>query len=168
MGGEDTKGYSDALQKLVKDRQDLSGAVAYALYKADKRDYIRNNGLTSGDEKIKEFHKIGLGQERVVALRREAQGLLAEYLSSATADAEKRAQEKFLPAIESVKTHIDKRTGFWTAVGAGVVSTLVFAFVLSLAIWLNRNQQNPFGGLYQLLQEGTADKPPSAASTPKN
>lgn len=166
-GANNKKAYSNAFENLVKDRQDLPGAIAYALYKADKREYIRENNLTSDDSRVKEFHTIALREEAVIALKKEAGRLIAEYISSATADAEKRANERFLPAIEGVKSHIDKRTGFWMAVWASIVATILFALILTTAVWLNKNQQNPLGGLYQMLHEGTGGAPAPAASQPQ-
>lgn len=180
MGTNGEKEYSRAFEKLVESPQDIEGAIAYAIYKWDKRTYIQKEGLELGDPKIRDYHKTTLGDGHVTSLKNRARNILAEYAATATAKAEQQAKQAVLAAIAGVdgklaaleatvngktatiETTVRRRTRFWPAffssVAAGVVATFVFAFVLTVAVWLSQNKQNPLGALYKLLHEQAGEE----------
>lgn len=154
-----------AYSRFVRNSADLEGAIAYALYKADKKDFIVHHDLAPEDPQVKNYHT-RLGQETIQALRLRAKNLLSEYTSSVVVEAEERAQAKILDAIGSTQTLLKRRTSFWSAVMSSVVGTIAFALILTIAIWLNKNQQNPLGGLYQMMTEGTSPHTTASPPTP--
>lgn len=197
MSGAVQPSYNNVYERLVTDQQDLVGAVAYALYKHDKREFIKNRHLSTGDKGVTEYHH-QVGDVALKAFRLAAESALSQHtardvavaydhaykaaageLSNAnkalaseliqtTKEVKGVAQELASSKAEVIKT-INARTKFWMAVWAGVVGTFAFAVLLSLAIWLNKHQQNALGGVYQLLYEGTKDASPAPppASSPK-
>lgn len=67
--------YNHVYERLVKDPTDIVGAVAYALYKNDKREYIRQNRLSPDSDDVRQYH-LRMGQQALSALRDAAAKIL--------------------------------------------------------------------------------------------
>jgi len=149
--------YSDAYQKLVNDDGDIEGAIAYALYKRDKLAYAKS--WKPGDPPLADYHKNALGPQAIHSARLAAQNLLSEYTSQAVAATQAAEQAKYVAGVGALQTLIVNATKFravfWPGVASGLAASLIFALVLALAIFLNKNEQNPLGAIYKQLNEGT-------------
>lgn len=102
--GEDVaeRGYNRVFERLVDDTEDdITGYVAYALYKQKKRDwitdFIERNGRVPGDKELDEYTRAEELPRNLDSLKREAQAILSEY---ATAITESQYEELRGRAIE--------------------------------------------------------------------
>ncbi|MCP1497109.1 hypothetical protein J2Y86_001816 [Pseudomonas migulae] len=69
--------YNQMHEKLVKTSEDFTGMIAYSIYKAEKREAIKN-GLN-----IVEFTKLKLQSNEIGKYKREADGLVNLFLQAA-------------------------------------------------------------------------------------
>lgn len=148
-------------ETLVTSESDLVGAVAYAFYKSDKRDFILKENLPPNHPEISNYHK-HLGPAARTALRERAKVALDIYTTGVAKEAAARAKTDILAAIDRTEALVLSRTRFWSSVFASVVATVILALGLSVAAFLNREDQNPLGTLYKLF----SDKYELRAKTP--
>ncbi len=151
--------YSDAYKKLVGDgigreEYDLVGIIAYALYKKGKIEFLVSNGHSADDANVRNYHKT-LTTTNVGALKSLAQEVLQTYanqLERAYNDTtrEGTVNSELLRSIKGefsgVRAHIETRTSARSAIVSGVISSLVFAVLLTIVASLQ--WQNP--GLFLL------------------
>ena len=149
--GSETEGYSTAYETLVKDADDVLGSVAYALYKGDKRAFVRDNNLDAADPRVRNYHKTALGEQGRKALCYRAGVLLNSHSSNAI--------EIYEKADGAILKELRARTKFWTAVGASLAATVLFAIILTIALFIKG--QNPL----QPWLENKTEKEPAGKSS---
>lgn len=80
-------GYNYIFKKLVKDPDDVSGALAYVLYKNEKVAYIeeftKDQGHEPTEAELAEFHRMTNLPGRIEAYRTQAEDLLNTFLDNA-------------------------------------------------------------------------------------
>jgi len=158
---DDQPEFSNAYSKLVTDSKAnaLTGKIAYAAYKAQKIEYIINNGYKPNHDSVRNYHK-DLNDRRVEELLNNANNELNSYAEFIIVDALKKEGEKAKgnAITKSILEHMDKRTSeleaeiknlkvvileatrFRNVLGAGVLSAFVFAIILTISIeieWMN-------------------------------
>lgn len=127
--------YNWVYKELVKGSEDVSGALAYVLYKNAKIAYIesvvKEKSQQPSDADLAEFHRITNLPDTLNGYRERADALLESFLDNVLAEqlAVFKAELRTDAVINSV------RPNFWTGVKqnivAGIVSTLItFGFVL--------------------------------------
>lgn len=88
---------------------DVAGAVAYALYKRDKREYIRQHNLPFNDPRVVEYH-LSLGQGAFDGLKARAGQILARRMAmEATISYErglKAASEETMKAVSQIQADL--------------------------------------------------------------
>lgn len=148
---------SQIFYALVEGPDDVSGALAYVLYKNEKTAYItrfaEDHGREPSDTDLAEFHRMTNLPDRLEAYRNRADALLETFLENALAtelltykqdiknDATVKAVEQMhrAQAAAGEATIRAVKTSFWSGVGqnitAGIVTTLMtFGFVM--AAWM--------------------------------
>lgn len=78
-----SKPYNFVYEKLVQGPDDLSGLVAYGLYKREKIEFIeqiRSEGNEASDEQIKDFHRASNTPARLQSYRAEAENLMTHMV----------------------------------------------------------------------------------------
>jgi hypothetical protein len=143
QSGGASRPYNNVYERLVRDQHDLVGAVAYALYKADKREYIRRNTLGATDEKVLDYHH-QIGEQVLDGLRLRAVQALSSYTATAAVEAATAATQKAqAPAFDEIKRQVvtvADQTKFWSAVSARSVA---LGILMLIFIALDRNGMNP-------------------------
>jgi hypothetical protein len=182
-GGGDSarKGYSDAFGRLYKGQDpetgedDFVGALAYAYYKAQKREFVAGNGLDAADVRVREYHS-DLGDIKASQLRELADKRLTELLSAVAQRVEQdlreevtqghisdafRANDVRLAGIEDLIKQTDKNvtsgTALWKSIAAGVAASFVFGLVLTWARVID--WANPFSAKPTATQEQQSTSP---------
>lgn len=91
--------YNWIYKKLVTGQHDVLGALAYALYKAEKIAYIDSFLKTSGqhpsDTELKEFHRVSTLSTRLNAYRDQADALLNVFIDNMLAERLRLAQDAY-------------------------------------------------------------------------
>jgi hypothetical protein len=152
--------YNWVYKELVKSSEDVSGALAYVLYKNAKIAYIENfldeKGRAPSDAELAEFHRVTNLPDTLNGYRERADSLLQSFLdnvlaeqlaafreelrSDAVIDAVKTNIDAVKTNIDSVKTNIDAvKTSFWNGVRQNIVAglaTTFFTFGFVLAAWM--------------------------------
>ena len=135
--------YSDVYDRLVKDDGDISGLVAYGIYKKAKREFIRKKQAELGvtivpDDVLEEFY--ATQTDYVLELYRiHSENMTREFLDESYGNdierekgsIEKEHNEKYEKLADSV------RPSFWYGVLQGIVAS--FLFVLAGYIILKMN-----------------------------
>ena len=133
-----SKQYNVMHEKLVKSNKDFSGMIAYAIYKAEKRDAIK-----SGIE-VSNFTQIALQPKAIKKYKKEAEDLVNLLLQAAADEKITKVKEELASKITKltveslpkdawykpvIKWHNSGTTGvvgnFWTAV---ILAFFVFLF----------------------------------------
>lgn len=73
-----SKPYNFIYEKLVQGPDDLTGLVAYGLYKREKIEFIeqiRAEGNEATDEQVRDFHRASNTQTRLQSYRTESEWL---------------------------------------------------------------------------------------------
>lgn len=177
--------YNFLYKRLVQGPNDVAGALAYALYKAEKVAYIaeceRKNGGPATDEDLQAFHLITNTSVRIEAYQNQAQELVRQFLTDILAqqlaqDRLELRQEYLAVAVDDLKEHAkatrqdllsalaEKNSmwrGVWQNVIAGLVTMLLtFGFVLAVWMWEVGPNQILFGAWQKYIQQAPtpADK----------
>lgn len=125
MSGQGGGSYNNAFERLVNESDlgvdDITGMVAYALYKREKREWAlairqqHNRGPTADEL---QHWEATIGENRIAGLRQQAEGTAFEFANSVIADAR--------PEIEKAAI----RGKFVGNVGANLTASLVYTVIL--------------------------------------
>lgn len=129
--------YNQMHEKLVKTSEDFTGMIAYSIYKAEKREAIKN-GLN-----IVEFTKIKLQSNEIGKYKREADGLINLFLQAAADEKIKGIKAELAGKINKLtldslpKDPIYKGFFRWHNSGsAGVVGNFWTAVIVAVFVWI--------------------------------
>jgi hypothetical protein len=158
--------YNWIFKELVKGPDDVSGALAYVLYKNEKVAYIErftaDQGRDPTEADLAEFHRMTNLPGRLDAYRSQADDLLETFLDNVlTTELLTYKQEvKDDATVKAVKTSFV--SGVVQNVVAGLFTTLM-TFGAVLAVWMySEGPENILKGAYQRYMNGGAPPPPSA------
>lgn len=115
-------------QTFVDSRQDLAGLIAYALYKADKLDFMK----THPDRDVHGFVLSMNLPSQIEAYRTEAMSMLEEMAEESLSDALADAESEHLRQLKQVT----RSQGFWSGVLSNVIANLIAAAVSILLVVL--------------------------------
>lgn len=129
--------YSYIYSHLVKDENDLIGHIAYSLYKTEKIDYIKSKeeqGVELSDNDLEVFNGITSTNEHITAYKLRAEILLQDFVNNVLHETIEEVEENISNKHKDLLRDIVKplETGFWKNVGINVVSSFIFALLLSL------------------------------------
>lgn len=130
--------YNFIYEKLVDDRGDIAGHVAYSLYKSDKISFIEkfkqeHDGKEPTEEEFRPFHDIACMDASLERYKMHSvsilQAFLNDTLSSTTEqiedDCRKRHKDMLSEAVQEMKPK-----GFWHGVLQSVVGAFIFMVLL--------------------------------------
>ena len=135
--------YSDVYDRLVHDDRDITGQVAYGIYKKSKREFIRKKQAELGvtiihDDVVEEFYA-NQTDYTLELYRKHAQLLTREFIDETTR--EEVAKERQLLEQEHSRAYKKLadavKPSFWSGVLQGIVAS--FLFVLAGYIILKMN-----------------------------
>ena len=135
--------YSDVYDRLVHDDRDITGQVAYGIYKKSKREFIRKKQAELGvtiihDDVVEEFYA-NQTDYTLELYRKHAQLLTREFIDETTR--EEVAKERQLLEQEHSRAYKKLadavKPSFWYGVLQGIVAS--FLFVLAGYIILKMN-----------------------------
>lgn len=124
-------------KKLVEDRNDIIGHIAYSIYKQDKVDFITDQKeklqreITKDD--LRAFHEISSKESSVESYKIKAELIMQAFFENTfeeiTKDIERQTKENQLKAIKEVVEPLKPK--FWNRVLSGIVSAFIFALILA-------------------------------------
>lgn len=129
--------YNTIYEKLVNDRGDIIGHVAYSLYKADKADFIKtykkqNNGSPPTDKDIDGYHSTICTESHLERYKLQAENIINETLVSSLEDMKEKMQ---IEQAQNLRGHIEeaikpiKPSGFYSQLGKDVVLSLISTII---------------------------------------
>ena len=127
--------YSRAFENLVTNGDgDIVGLLAYGLFKQAVREAARNGDVASGVNRNPSATMVSVHRD---AAEQRLSELVDIAIENARPDIESSALRRSVETSEAaVKAHIDRRTGFWIAVVAGIVAWVLSLIVTIAIIWL--------------------------------
>jgi len=135
------KEFNFIYEKLVSDRNDIIGHIAYSIYKQDKIDYIKSkskNGESIEEEILKSFHEISSTTSSIESYKIKAEIVLQAFfentLSEMTTDIEKEVTENHLQMLENVAKKM--KTPWWHNLIIGVAGSFVFALLIAIIAFI--------------------------------
>jgi hypothetical protein len=136
-------GYSVAFEKLVgKDTQEptnVVGLLAYALYKHDKRQWVKKEteakGRSPTTDEQRNFEAYLLGEQNLRRYLEDADAKLNEMFSDLLEQAVEEQKLQFNREIKQDLQAIKHKFTFWGAVWPSLVSSVLSAVLLFL-LWV--------------------------------
>lgn len=142
------RNYNFIYRKLVKDKDDLVGLVAYALYKNHKIEFIedyraKHNGEDPTDTDFEAFAFSSCAQSSLLAYKDEAEFLLQKLTLTAASEEisefEKEMLRTYRAEIESaIKQNTPK---WWWSVIYSVIGALIFSLFVALGSYLGQTSE---------------------------
>lgn len=130
------RSYNYIYSKLVSDETDIFGHIAYALYKADKIEFIeklKDEGKEVTEEDLQPFHQISCLDSTLERYKVQAavilDAFLNEVLKEHKTDIEKKYIENQQKHMQEVVTPLKQK--FWNGVLQSFVGAIAFAIFLA-------------------------------------
>ncbi|WP_165662356.1 hypothetical protein [Oceanimonas sp. MB9] len=132
-----SKAYNQMHEKLVKNKQDFAGMIAYSIYKAEKRDAIRRG------RNVEEFTKLKLQPNEVNKYKKEAEELVNIFLQTAADEEINKVKEQLIKEVGKITVKglpsdpLYKKFKSWHNNGAaGVVGNFWTGAIVAIFVWL--------------------------------
>lgn len=147
----DIKDYNDVFERLVSDEADILGHIAYALYKVDKKEWIRekkNRGDCNPDisEYVAWQTDTRLENYRVradIIINKFAESVANNAIQEERNKLEAEYRLKYECLVEKCKPQ-NWFYGFWQGFAASFALTMILGFIL-LVVILNNGGINAIG-----------------------
>lgn len=130
------KKYNFIYEKLVEDKNDIIGHIAYSIYKQDKINYIKSKkdlGIEVKGKIIKSFHEISSSESSIEAYKIKAEIVMQSFfentINTIASDIEEEIKENHANFLKDVIKPLT--SGFWSNFWAGLLSAFVFALILA-------------------------------------
>ena len=130
------RSYNYIYSKLVSDETDIFGHIAYALYKADKVEFIeklKNEGKEVTEEDLQPFHQISCLETTLERYKVQAAVILDAFLNEDLKEHKTDIEKKY---IENQQNHLSEivtplKQKFWNGVLQSFVGAIAFAIFLA-------------------------------------
>lgn len=128
--------------KLVNDKDDITGLIAYALYKQQKIEFFQNvrkenGGQEPTEEAIKAFIQSSSTEYQIKSYRERAENMLNEIVVSVTGEQIKQASDEMLKDYENrITTAVKKANPWWISLVLNIVGALLFSGLVTLVLFL--------------------------------
>jgi hypothetical protein len=149
----DNNDYNKVYESLVTSDKDIVGMLAYAIYKKQKQETVKdyrlnNNGDRPKSTDLESFHKLALQRTQLDMYRKQAteltQGLTNSLLKSKQKDIK-----------DIIDGHLSKPKGFWSYMygvsQSFVANFLWFLLFVLLTVYLWTKEHGPFETLKSII-----------------
>lgn len=151
--------YNFIYNKLVTAEDDLVGLIAYGIYKKHKIEFItkikEEQQREPIDEECHAFFVASTTDTQLDNYRSQAETMLSEMVGNIAREEivnfEKEMLQNYKNEIASCVPS-DKRT-FWLSMGAGVVSTLLFSFIVAIFYFIGETSERTIRDNTQQIME---------------
>lgn len=135
--------YNYIYSNIVEGEGDITGHIAYSLYKQDKIRFIENFKIKNNVEELSEedlqpFHSITSSQSNIDRYKMQSvailQNFLNDILSSATEQIERDCTQRHKEMLAEVVKDM-KPKGFWYGIFQSVIGAFVFMLLLCLLMF---------------------------------
>lgn len=140
---KDEKDYNDAFERLVSDETDIVGHVAYALYKIDKQEWIKQK-KASGEEIDVSVFVEQLTDRRLGYYRMKAENIITRFAeetaNNALAEAHNKLETEYRTKYEELAKSCAPQGwfyGFWQGIASSLAISLFFGFIVLIIILNN-------------------------------
>lgn len=140
-----SKPYNFIYEKLVQGSGDLTGLVAYGIYKQEKIQFIeqyRAEGHEVTDEQIQDFHRSTTTSTRLESYRTHAENLLGGVVMNVLQQQAADLQGQYENTIATKTTEFSgavtcliNRNAFWPNVWQNVVANLIAAIIVAFLVF---------------------------------
>lgn len=131
--------YNFIYEKLVEDKNDIIGHIAYSIYKEDKIDHIKKKEQEIGqvkDEHLKPFHEISSSQSSIDSYRIKAEIFMQAFFENTfqemKEDIETQTIENQTDILKDIITPLTP--SFWTTLKHNVLAGLAITAILALLV----------------------------------
>jgi hypothetical protein len=133
--------YNFIYNKLVNDKDDVLGIIAYSLYKRNKIDFINKfkaeHGTPPGDDQMLTFHASSTTESSLEGFRRQAVELARAFLDSALDEERQELEQEYAEKYYLSKVTDEVKAlkpnyffSFLFGVSQGLVSSVLFAALI--------------------------------------
>ena len=135
--------YNFIYDKLVKDKDDVLGIIAYSLYKRNKIDFINNfkanYGGSPSDAEMITFHASSTTESSLEGFRRQAVDLARTFMDSALDEERQELEQEYAEKYYLSKVNEEVKSlkpnylfSFLFGVSQGLVSSVLFAGLIGV------------------------------------
>ena len=140
---KDEKDYNDAFERLVSGETDIVGHVAYALYKIDKQEWIKQKKERNEEIVLSVFVE-QLTDRRLDYYRMKAESIITRFAeetaSNALAEAHAKLEEAYRTKYEELAQQCAPKSwfyGFWQGIASSLAMTFLLGFVILIIVLNN-------------------------------
>ena len=147
--------YNYIFKQLVRDKNDICGHIAYAIYKFDKVSYLdtfkKENNREPSEEEMNAFHNSCCTPARIEEYKHHAQTILGMFSNEVLQAVANQIESDYVrnqdEHIKSVFKSVLAPT--WKLYLHGIAQSVLGAFVLAIILWLSVSVVNKYsiGGL---------------------
>ena len=135
--------YNFIYAKLVKDKDDVLGIIAYSLYKRNKIDfinkYVTEHGSPPSDAEMTTFHASSTTESSLEGFRRQAVDLAREFMDSALDEERQELEQEYADKYYLSKVADEVKSlqpnhlfAFLFGVSQGLISSVLFAGLIGI------------------------------------
>jgi len=132
-----SKTYNQMHEKLVKNKNDFAGMIAYSIYKTEKREAIKKG------RDVEEFTRLKLQTNEVQKYKKEAEDLVNIFLQAAADDEIKRVKDQLTKEIGRITLQglpsdpwYKKLRSWHNGGAAGVIGNFWTGVIIAAFVWL--------------------------------
>lgn len=159
--------YNYIFSKLVQDKSDILGHIAYAIYKFEKVSHIeefkKKNGREPNEEEIDAFHESCCNPARLEEYNAHAEGILEAFSNELLKGVADQIEEDYIKNQDNHLKRILKSV--LPSTGSqyfhGVIQSILAAVLLSIFIWISVSIVNKYniGDIHITVGKQDATKP---------
>jgi hypothetical protein len=134
--------YNYLFSSLVKDKSDIQGHIAYAIYKFDKISYLdkfkKDKGREPTENEIEAFNSSCCTEARIEEYRQHADSILHDFTNNVLADATSQIEADYQNKQEEHLRKVIRETqpSLKAQYFHGVIQSVLGAIALALLIWI--------------------------------
>ncbi len=141
--------YNYIYEKLVEDKNDIIGHIAYSIYKEDKINYIKKKKQEIDEvteETLKPFHEISSSQSSIDSYRIKAEIFMQAFFENTfqemKEDIETQTIENQTDILKDIITPLTP--SFWTTLKNNVLAGLTISAIIALLVLVINFSTNGF------------------------
>ena len=133
--------YNFIYSRLVKDKSDMIGHIAYSLYKAEKVSWVEghkkaNGGKEPTETEFKKYHEACCSEQRINNYRAMATSILQEFMGGSTDMMAEQVARETQHINDNIANRIPKPESLAARYGHGIAQSILAAIILAVVIWL--------------------------------
>ncbi|MDP1772898.1 MAG: hypothetical protein Q8L15_11495 [Methylobacter sp.] len=149
-------GYNYIYDKLVEDKNDILGIIAYSIYKRQKIEYLKKfkeeNNREATQSEINSFKELSNSDTQLEFYRTQAVHLANAFLEEALSEHIEAKEQEFSIRVHAELSGIKNK--FWNGVAQSLVGSILFVLFVGIIVFfswsLNQGVGNAIESIFNI------------------